>query len=349
MADKDPDNKKDVCDNCGSILPYMLSNWPKHMLRICPTCGTKIKKSSHFKQICGILIILCLIIVVGYLMVTNDLNLNNSLVKTIFTGPTIFSQTYPKEGGYTLKGAVGALDLSPFSNSTLNNYLLTHQPQYSNSKAIYYKQFLDNQNQKVELSKLVDEIKSKTNNNEDRAQIAISFVQHIPYDTNKASIISANPTGSFSIRYPYQVLYDREGICSEKSLLLAYLLRELGFGVALFSFDKENHMAVGIKSSPDFAYKFSGYAFIESTQPTIVTDSNQDYVGVGKLTSDPEIIEISKGLAFTNLNGENTDSKELSELNAMGSPLDSYHYGRWLILCDKYGINPDSANKPIYR
>jgi hypothetical protein len=349
MVEKSPNDTKDICKNCGAILPYKINNWPPQMLKICPSCGTKFKKSSHLKQIAGILIILCLIVVAGNLIIANDFKIDNSLVKTIFPGTTIFSQSYPKVGGYTLKGEVGSLDLSPFNNSTLNNYLSTNQPKYSNGKAVYYQQFLNNPNQKVELTKLVDEIKLKTNNNEDRARIAISFVQHIPYDTNKASIISTNPSGSYSTRYPYQVLYDRVGICSEKSLLLAYLLKELGFGVVLFSFDKENHMAVGIKSSPDYAYKSSGYAFIESTQPTIITDSNQEYVGVGKLTSNPEIIEISKGIVFINLNDEKADVKELSELNAMGSPLDSYHYGRWSMLCDKYGINPDNANKPIYR
>jgi len=37
------------------------------------------------------------------------------------------------------------------------------------------------------------------------------------------------------------VLYEDKGVCGEKSLLLAYLLRELGYGVVLFEFKPENH------------------------------------------------------------------------------------------------------------
>lgn len=96
--------------------------------------------------------------------------------------------------------------------------------------------------QKNSLNELVRQIKLLTANKDDQARIAISLVQNIPYDYSKLGTVSTN------VRYPYEVLYENTGICEEKSLLLTYLLRELGYGIVLFEFKQENHMAVGIKS-----------------------------------------------------------------------------------------------------
>ena len=168
----------------------------------------------------------------------------------------------------------------------------------------YYLKYLDDPTQKNDLDALVRQIKSQTADQDDQARVAISLVQNIPYDYNKLYAVAKTGT----TRYPYQVLYDNTGVCSDKSLLLAYLLRELGYGVVLFSFDAENHMAVGIKSPDQYAYRNSGYAFIESTAPSIPTDSAGDYPGAGKLTSTPEIIRISDGIPFFSISEEYQDA-----------------------------------------
>ena len=107
--------------------------------------------------------------------------------------------------------------------------------------------------------------------NDDQARIAISLVQQIPYDWQ---------TFGLENRYPYEVIYDNTGVCEEKSRLLAFLLRDLGFDVVLFSFESENHMAVGIMCPVQYSYKNTGYCFVETTEPTMITYSQGEYVGV---------------------------------------------------------------------
>jgi len=223
-------------------------------------------------------------------------------------------------------------DSSPCTNDEINQYLL---------------KYIDESNQEKYLNNLVNSIKSKTSNRDDQARIAISLVQNIPYDYSKLYTVSTD------LRYPYEVLYDNTGICEEKSLLLAYLLRELGFGVILFEFKSENHMAVGIKSPTQYSYINSGYAFVESTAPTIITDSQGNYVGVGKLTSTPLIYHISDGSSMTSVSEEYNDANTYHQVynqitqihNTYGSVLDQYQYSQWLSLdnqwrslCNKYGI-----------
>ncbi len=100
--------------------------------------------------------------------------------------------------------------------------------------------FLDREDQKAQLQKLAEIIKSRATNNDDRARIAISLVQKIPYDINALN------DNNLSNRYPYEVLFDEKGVCSEKSRLLAFLLRELGFGTAILDYHSKNHQATGI-------------------------------------------------------------------------------------------------------
>ena len=135
----------------------------------------------------------------------------------------------------------------------------------------------------------MDEIKALSDDSDQQAKFAIRLVQRIPYDY--AGLKSGVITG----KYPYEVLYTNAGVCSEKALVMIYLLRELGYDVAILRFDLENHDAVGIKCSMTSSYKNTGYCFVESTQPTAIGNSYEFYVGVGQLKSNPNVIQISKG------------------------------------------------------
>lgn len=214
----------------------------------------------------------------------------------------------------------------------------------------YYLKYMNEPAQKSDLDELVRQIKSQTAVEDDQARIAISLVQKIPYDYNKYYASSkTNET-----RYPYQVLYNNTGNCGEKSLLLAYLLRELGYGVALFKFSSENHMAVGIKTPNQYSYKNLGYAFIESTTPTIPTDSQGDYLGAGKLTSSPQVFQISDGYSFSSLSEEYQDSIAFNQFGK-GTTLSPEKYRQWEILMWKYGLTTSNgttfpenpSNKPL--
>ena len=189
--------------------------------------------------------------------------------------------------------------------------------------------FLDEKNQKNELLKLVELIKMHSTEPDDRARIAVSLVQRIPYDWTKFTEERSQE------RYPFEVVFDYAGVCGEKSKLLVFLLRELGYNTAIFDFKTENHRAVGIKCPLKYSYNNSGYCFIESTAPTIITDSSGDYVNTGKLLSEPKIIELSEGNSFDSVSEESLDLAELTKLNELKS-MNQKEYARWKEITKKY-------------
>ena len=150
---------------------------------------------------------------------------------------------------------------------------------------------LDNLIQKEYLIPLVDKIKAKSDSPKEQAEMAIRMVQDIPYDWD------AFETDTVTGRYPYEVLYDMKGVCMEKADLMAFLLRELGFGVAIFEFEQESHRAVGIKcSSGNYG---SEYCFIEATDNYPVGRIPSEYVGgIDIRSAVPEIVVISDGKSF---------------------------------------------------
>lgn len=200
---------------------------------------------------------------------------------------------------------------------------------------------LDNKEQKPFIDPLVKEIENITSNKDDQARIAISLVQNIDYDSEGLK------TGDIKGKYPYEVLYTGCGVCSEKSELLTYMLRELGYGVVIFRFEAETHDAVGIKCPPQYSYMDTGYCFVESTSPSIITYSSGDYSVVGnsttKLTSLPKKLEICDGNSFDSVSEEYKDAKTLDSIGT-GKVLDEETYNKWLSLVNKYGIKTAKIN-----
>ena len=236
-------------------------------------------------------------------------------------------KTYP----YVLWGDTGSVDIDLYAG--VNDYLSSNRPGYYGEDQEYYLAYINDNVQREYLLGLVDCIKAETTNADARARIAISLVQHIPYDYAGMFDISGN------MRYPYQALYDGEGVCSEKTLLAAFLLREMGYGVALLEFPSESHMALGVKAPAQYTYKDTGYAFVEMTVPSIITDSDGEYMGVGKLTSNPRVYPVSDGKALgTLVADEYRDAQEYHAILAKGFVLDLPDYQRWQILTGKYGI-----------
>ena len=115
-------------------------------------------------------------------------------------------------------------------------------------------------------------------------------------------------------RYPYEVLYDMQGVCGEKSELLAFLLREIGYGVTFFYHKQENHESLGIKCPIEYSLGNTGYCFIETTGPSIITDNEIEYVGGIKLFSEPEVMIISEGTSLGDDLYEYEDAKDLRNI-----------------------------------
>ncbi|MEK6840409.1 MAG: hypothetical protein AABX79_00450 [Nanoarchaeota archaeon] len=154
---------------------------------------------------------------------------------------------------------------------------------------------INEENQSEFLLPLVIEIQNLApKDKEKQARIAVSLVQNIQYGfSNKTASFFGNRV-NYS-RYPYEVLYDSQGVCGEKSELLAFLLRKIGYDVVLFYNQKENHESVGIKCPIEESYRETGYCFVETTGPSIISDDGIVYVGGVTLNSQPEVIPISEG------------------------------------------------------
>ena len=243
-----------------------------------------------------------------------------------------------REFEYVLKGESGKvkvsmdLELKEYLGGISRTYYCT--PQCPSETELQLR-FLNEDRQKQELDKVVNQIKEKTSSADDQARIAVSLVQKIPYD------MTSLLTQSDYDRYPYEVLYDSNGVCGEKSKLLAYFLRSLGFGTALFSFEKESHQSVGIKCPSQYSYKNTGYCFIETTTPSIITDSDGNYLGAGKLESLPEVLIMSDGNSFDSVSEEFQDNARYKKLLESLNPDD---YKKWRALRNKYGFQATSCD-----
>lgn len=92
-------------------------------------------------------------------------------------------------------------------------------------------------------------------------EFSTDFVQYIPYDSQQALTDRIHP------RYPYEVLYQNKGICSDKTLLMTMIIRKLNYGSAIFFYDKDQHMAAAVKCPSGYTNYDSGYCIVETTAP----------------------------------------------------------------------------------
>jgi len=174
---------------------------------------------------------------------------------------------------------------------------------------------IEEKEQRELLLSLVIGIQNIAKDQTDQVRIAVSIVQNLQYNNSGEIIdIGFNNDLNYS-RYPYEVLYDMEGVCGERSELLIFLLKEMGYGVVLFHYPLENHQTVGIKCPVEHSLNNSGYCFIETTGPSIITNNKDYYVGGRKLSSEPEIIFISDGNSLSENLYEYRDSKNLIRIN----------------------------------
>ena len=177
------------------------------------------------------------------------------------------------------------------------------------SRADFKIRNVNEEEQRELLLPLVIRIQNLEDNKLDQARIAISLVQNIQYGFTKKKIqlVGGGTEINYS-RYPYEVLYDNTGICGEKTELLAFLLKEIGYEVGFFFNGPENHESVGIKCPKMYDYGGTGYCFLETTGPAIITDDSIVYTGGITLESKPEFSLISEGESFPFYMKEYTDA-----------------------------------------
>lgn len=241
---------------------------------------------------------------------------------------------------YTLRGVSSQVTFTVYGG--MYDYLVSHENSTVMHDAettlssqeverIITLRYINEATEKVELHNLVSAIQQITPIEDDQVRIAISLVQNIPYAYGSIS--------SFDWKYPYEILYLNQGVCSEKSMLLVCLLRELGYGCSILEFTVQNHAAVGLTSPTQYAY-YSNYAFVETTAPTIITYWQGDYAGGIKLPSAPAyVIDIQQdGKVMNSISEEYQDAQTYLSLINMGPVLDQSHYAQWQAIVSKYGL-----------
>jgi len=91
---------------------------------------------------------------------------------------------------------------------------------------------------------------------DDYVRLLNAFVGTIPYDAEEAAAGTAR-------KRPCGLLVEGAGVCEEKSLLLGGLLAAEGYDAALILLERDDHMAVGVRSDT-YAYKDTPFAFIDA-------------------------------------------------------------------------------------
>jgi hypothetical protein len=273
---------------------------------------------------------------------------NDTCMDIYMTDPSV------REFPYTLYGQTYNLTTTLYGGlnlylSTQNGYEYEYNsnniPSQQEIESSVSEAVIDQPDQVRLINNLVASIENASANKQDQARIAISLVQTIPYDwTEYYQAVDSN--FSSNEKYPYQVLYSDAGICEDKSELLALLLEKLGFGVALLEFSAQDHEAVGISCPLQYSIVNSGYCFIETTSPNIITYSTGTYIGNVTLGLPSSIIPISDGLSF-NASQEYADAQEYGELEALSNPLNQSDYAEWVLLVNKYGLVIGNTNASI--
>jgi hypothetical protein len=147
---------------------------------------------------------------------------------------------------------------------------------------------------------------------------------------------------------PYIILYRNTGIC-DKSILLAAILKELGFDIALFYWKDISHLAVGIKVPEQYGNFNSSYAYIESTNPLIPTISkvnltlSKKRVNLESLGNRGIIFISNGGFSMSSIAEEFNDGYSYQSLGEKaeqnGYVLNSNDYVIFSDLKNKYGLD----------
>jgi hypothetical protein len=262
-----------------------------------------------------------------------------------------FYQINPKEISlnYVLRGESYLLNFTVYSG--FENYVseISRSIRYSGgdkySRADFKLKAINEEEQRKFLLPLIISIENITSNKDDQVRIAISIVQNIPFGASAKTTTFGSYVVNYS-RYPYDVLYDMQGICGEKTDLLAFLLKGIGYGTSFFYYPLYNHEALGIKCPMKESLTGSGYCFIETTGPSILTDNKISYVRIGKIYENPEIYPLSDGNSLSKNLYEYSDSEKLIRIRGIIerggwlNPLMKRAYER---LKEKYGL-VDSYN-----
>ena len=210
-------------------------------------------------------------------------------VNKIYDNSFLIDLTYKTKAAISLEVQVPDTDLQKVPESSIGSDTITryYEWEYDGTKfsmtAEYYKDSYETYSERTrsrDFDKFVTDtyddtlISQLTSHMEEMAHdggygendipyITMAFVQSLPYVSDSASAgYDEYP------RFPFETLYHGGGDCEDSSILLAALLYDMGYGVALL--ELPGHMAVGVKGDADLSgsyYDYDGtkYFYLEPT------------------------------------------------------------------------------------
>lgn len=155
----------------------------------------------------------------------------------------------------------------------------------------YYNMFISNKKGEEVIKDILKKIKALKPDMTEVEYVAFlaAFVQgSLEYDWDSYYDVKDK------LNYPYEALYKQKGVCSDKSLIMGELLAELDYDVVFMTFEKANHMAVGIRVPQGYGSLGTEYAFIESTAYSTLGRVPKSFVGGVKIEEAPNLIPIEK-------------------------------------------------------
>lgn len=180
---------------------------------------------------------------------------------------------------------------------------------YATLADCYNDRLLGRADQKEALKPLVNWLNKKIKKSGDRVRAAASLVQNIEYDNNKATGVEVEATGrGHGTRYPYETLYENSGICGEKSFLIVYLLKELGYGTATMVFFSPLHRVAAVKCAPEYDFRDTGYCIIQPNYRKMIT------FGGSQEDDDPDQITVQSDGKTFNAKSDWKDSRKYWEI-----------------------------------
>jgi len=135
-----------------------------------------------------------------------------------------------------------------------------------NIRDLFYALFFIKKSGDDSLDQIIGQLQNlaKLNNwdSDELAEAALAVVQNLNYDHEK---LIDNDNRNTKPYYPYETLYLKKGVCSDKSFLAVALLRQLGYGAAILDFPDKNHSAAGLACPVELSLNGSGYCYVETT------------------------------------------------------------------------------------
>jgi hypothetical protein len=117
-------------------------------------------------------------------------------------------------------------------------------------------------------------------------ELMVAGIQAIPYGDPAEETMLAS-----------EVLVDRRGVCTDKSLLLGSLLVHEGYDTVLWVFSTQRHVALGVASDAA-CFRGTGYAFVETTASSFVGQAAAEYWAAGPVSRPPKQITLGGEQAY---------------------------------------------------